>query len=421
MRVFNMVMLAFGVSTEEDEAELLQSQLRVAKITTGSNCVKSLYGSCNSPGNWNGGKCCFPDSYACVSENVDATSCSEPDIWTGWSCCHDASTDEAPYYFRVGAGTTQSDGCHNLEGVSLQVDESLLEDCTLKDFFVWKKKSNAAPTFGAREYGEDDVWKTVKVQEAEGWQSASCVAYVNTAQGSCHDWCDSHGLQCVMAMDDANHNGTHDDTGPNPLPDWMQAGGAAGTTSCTLNHPADARKRANDLTGYVDSRGCNHKLNSQICACGPSSTIVTNIVELVQSLPELATLVAAVVSGDLVDLMDMLSSPGPFTLFAPTNAAFAALPQGRLDSLLKPENKDELVDILTYHVLPSQVLSTDLAGFQLVTTVQGNDLWLNKDSQGYITVGPGYYDYHNVIVADNMASNGVVHSINGVMSPTARF
>jgi len=327
-----------------------------------------------------------------------------------------ACAPPVPYYFSS-ASNVAAAVCRNLEGVSLQVDESVLEDCTLKDFFVWKKESGAAPTFGPNEYGEDDVWKTVKVQEAEGWQSASCVAYVNTAQGSCNDWCDSHGLQCVMAMDDANHNGT----GPNPLPDWMQAGGAAGTTSCTLNHPADARKRANDLTGYVDSRGCNHKLNSQICACGPSSTIVTNIVELVQSLPELATLVAAVVSGDLVDLMDMLSSPGPFTLFAPTNAAFAALPQGRLDSLLKPENKDELVDILTYHVLPSQVLSTDLAGFQLVTTVQGNDLWLNKDSQGYITVGPGYYDYHNVIVADNMASNGVVHSINGVMSPTARF
>merc|ERR1712146_156647 len=81
-----------------------------------------------------------------------------------------------------------------------------------------------------------------------------------------------------------------------------------------------------------------------------------NIVELAQSVP-LSTLVAAVVAGDLAET---LSSPGPFTVFAPTNDAFGALPEGTLDTLLKPENKDQLVDILTYHVLPAQVLSTDL-------------------------------------------------------------
>merc|ERR1712187_892699 len=85
-----------------------------------------------------------------------------------------------------------------------------------------------------------------------------------------------------------------------------------------------------------------------------------NIVELAQSVDDLSTLVAAVVAGDLAET---LSSPGPFTVFAPTNEAFGALPEGTLDTLLKPENKDQLVDILTYHVLPAQVLKEDFNNF----------------------------------------------------------
>merc|ERR1711953_398660 len=80
-----------------------------------------------------------------------------------------------------------------------------------------------------------------------------------------------------------------------------------------------------------------------------------NIVELAESVKDLSTLVGAVVAGDLVDT---LSSPGPFTVFAPTNDGFGKLPAGTLDALVKPENKDQLVDILTYHVLPEEVLST---------------------------------------------------------------
>merc|ERR1711965_615784 len=104
-----------------------------------------------------------------------------------------------------------------------------------------------------------------------------------------------------------------------------------------------------------------------------------NIVELAQSVDSLSTLVAAVVAGDLVDT---LSSPGPFTVFAPTNDAFGALPEGTLDSLLKPENKDQLVDILTYHVLPAQVLSTDLKFFQSVAAVEGKNVHVIKDKHG---------------------------------------
>merc|ERR1719231_1791868 len=118
-----------------------------------------------------------------------------------------------------------------------------------------------------------------------------------------------------------------------------------------------------------------------------------NIVELAQSVDDLSTLVAAVVAGDLVDT---LSSPGPFTVFAPTNEGFAALPAGTLDTLLKPENKDQLVDILTYHVLPAQVLSTDLKFFQSVATVEGKNVHVVKTSKG-VYVGPSVKELKTVV------------------------
>merc|ERR1712050_397458 len=133
-----------------------------------------------------------------------------------------------------------------------------------------------------------------------------------------------------------------------------------------------------------------------------------NIVELAQSVDDLSTLVAAVVAGDLAET---LSSPGPFTVFAPTNEAFGALPAGTLDTLLKPENKDQLVDILTYHVLPAQVLSTDLKPKQVVKTVEGKDLFVS------IYKGDVYANKAKVVGADNLASNGVAHIIDGVLLP----
>merc|ERR1712160_189348 len=104
-----------------------------------------------------------------------------------------------------------------------------------------------------------------------------------------------------------------------------------------------------------------------------------NIVELAESVPTLSTLVVAVVAGDLVDT---LASPGPFTVFAPTNDAFNALPAGTLDSLMKPENKATLVDILTYHVLIGQVLYTDLIASHELATVEGKILKVTNDASG---------------------------------------
>merc|ERR1711904_654965 len=140
-----------------------------------------------------------------------------------------------------------------------------------------------------------------------------------------------------------------------------------------------------------------------------------NIVELAQSVDDLSTLVAAVVAADLVET---LSSPGPFTVFAPTNDAFGALPDGTLDSLLKPENKGQLTDILMFHVVPMQVLSADLKAHQTVGTIEGKSLEVVKNAKG-VFVGADDQSLKQVTAADNLASNGVAHIIDGVMLPPA--
>merc|ERR1711957_798013 len=106
----------------------------------------------------------------------------------------------------------------------------------------------------------------------------------------------------------------------------------------------------------------------------------------------------------------------PFTVFAPTNDGFAALPEGTVDTLLKPENKDTLVDILTYHVLGSEVLSTDLKFFQRVKAVESKSVHVYKTREG-VFVSPDGKDFRTVVGADNMASNGVAHIIDGVLLP----
>merc|ERR1719188_1716510 len=153
---------------------------------------------------------------------------------------------------------------------------------------------------------------------------------------------------------------------------------------------------------------------SSVLLAAAAQDPTVNIVELAQSVPDLSTLVTAVVAGDLVET---LSSPGPFTVFAPTNDAFGALPAGTLDDLVKPENKASLVDILTYHVLPEQVLSTDLKFFQRVATVEGKNVHVyNIPSKG-VFVSPDGKTFNKVTAADNLATNGVAHIIDGVLLP----
>jgi len=157
------------------------------------------------------------------------------------------------------------------------------------------------------------------------------------------------------------------------------------------------------------SNGIVHIIDSVLMIPKP------NIVQLAERTADLSILVSAVVAGDL---SDTLSSAGKFTVFAPTNEAFKALPAGTLDALMKPENKAKLVDILTYHVLPEQVLSTQLKPFQAVKTVEGKLLHV-QEWGGKVHVGPSLLskDLKNVVKADNVASNGVVHIIDGVLLP----
>jgi len=119
------------------------------------------------------------------------------------------------------------------------------------------------------------------------------------------------------------------------------------------------------------------------------------------------TLVAAVTAADLVDT---LSSEGPFTVFAPTDDAFAALPEGLVDCLLLEENVDALSAILTYHVVSGEVFSTDLTEGP-VATVQGEEIAVS------LTDGVVLNDSASVIIADVAASNGVIHAIDGVIVP----
>lgn len=119
------------------------------------------------------------------------------------------------------------------------------------------------------------------------------------------------------------------------------------------------------------------------------------------------TLLAAATAAGLVDT---LKGEGPFTVFAPTDAAFAALPEGTVAELLKPENKDKLVSILTYHVVPGKVMSTDLTNGMMAATVQGEKVEIL--TEGGVTVQGA-----TVTTADIEASNGVIHVIDKVILP----
>jgi uncharacterized surface protein with fasciclin (FAS1) repeats len=108
--------------------------------------------------------------------------------------------------------------------------------------------------------------------------------------------------------------------------------------------------------------------------------------------------------------VDTLKGEGPFTVFAPTDAAFAKLPKGTVEDLLKPENKDQLVAVLTYHVVPGKVMSTDLSDGMTAATVQGGEVTIT-------TEGGAKVDGANIVQADIEASNGVIHVIDAVILP----
>lgn len=144
-----------------------------------------------------------------------------------------------------------------------------------------------------------------------------------------------------------------------------------------------------------------------LAACEPMSR-APDIVDIAASNDQFGTLVAAVGAAGLVDT---LKGDGPFTLFAPTDAAFARLPAGTVESLLQPENRDQLVAVLTYHVVPGAVTSDQLAGQRLdVATVQGGNVHI--DGRRGVRVNNA-----NVTQADIIGSNGVIHRIDRVLLP----
>ncbi len=145
-----------------------------------------------------------------------------------------------------------------------------------------------------------------------------------------------------------------------------------------------------------------------VAGCAGMTDDGDDIVDIAASNSDFSTLVAAVSAADLVDT---LKSDGPFTVFAPTNAAFAALPEGTVETLLMPENKDQLVKVLTYHVVPGAVTSDQLAGERLnVETVQGQTV--HVDGTDGVRVNKS-----NVTTADIIATNGVIHVIDKVLLP----
>ena len=147
-----------------------------------------------------------------------------------------------------------------------------------------------------------------------------------------------------------------------------------------------------------------------IAGCSPTMTQqrAPDIVDIAASAGQFNTLVAAVQAAGLVNT---LKGPGPFTVFAPTDAAFAALPAGTVETLLRPENRDQLVSILTYHVVSGAITSNQLIGQRLaVDTVQGQSV--HVDGRHGVRVNNA-----TVIQADIIASNGVIHVIDTVLLP----
>ena len=133
-----------------------------------------------------------------------------------------------------------------------------------------------------------------------------------------------------------------------------------------------------------------------------------DIVDTAVAAGQFSTLAAAL---DAAGLIDTLKGDGPFTVFAPTDAAFAKLPEGTVEDLLKPENRDQLIAVLTYHVVPGKVKAAQVVTLESATTVNGADVTISVADTGV------QVDNANVIKPDIAASNGVIHVIDAVILP----
>jgi uncharacterized surface protein with fasciclin (FAS1) repeats len=162
------------------------------------------------------------------------------------------------------------------------------------------------------------------------------------------------------------------------------------------------------------------KLTLALAVLAMSTTVAKaeNIVEIAAADERFSTLVAAVTAAGLAET---LSGPGPFTVFAPVNDAFAALPAGTVDTLLKPENKGQLTDVLLYHVddrnLPAAAIPAGSNYFKPLLTSQRLCITVGADG---VTIADGTGEVANVIIADIVADNGVIHVVDKVLLPGTR-
>ncbi|WP_445172302.1 fasciclin domain-containing protein [Microcoleus sp.] len=193
------------------------------------------------------------------------------------------------------------------------------------------------------------------------------------------------------------------------LPSWMkQLTGFAGVIGATALIGFPAWAHINSNTTVANATQTQQVAGNVKTAASPAPTAAAkDIVAIASGDAQFKMLTKALGSAGLVTT---LQGKGPFTVFAPTDAAFAALPKGTLEDLLKPANKAKLTKILTYHVVPGSVLSTSLKSGD-VKSVEGSSLKVAV-STGKVTVGGA-----NVVKADIKASNGVIHVIDKVLMP----
>lgn len=165
---------------------------------------------------------------------------------------------------------------------------------------------------------------------------------------------------------------------------------------------ADACPRSKQTAQHTYSGKPVMRMVSQV------DTQVKDIVETAMAAEGFKTLVAAVKAAGLVET---LQGDGPFTVFAPTDEAFAKIPKETLDSLLKPENKEKLVAILTYHVVPGKVMAADVVKLKKAKTVQGTEATVKVDGDKVMIDGA------NVVKTNIACTNGVIHVIDAVIMP----
>lgn len=151
-------------------------------------------------------------------------------------------------------------------------------------------------------------------------------------------------------------------------------------------------------------------LTTAATLAGSAAFAAGHSMDIVDTASEAGSFTTLLAAAEAAGLVDTLKGEGPFTVFAPTDEAFAALPDGTVDSLLQPENQDQLTAILTYHVVPGKVMSTDLSDGMTATTVQGGDLTVDLSDGVKINDA-------TVVSADIEASNGVIHVIDSVILP----